>query len=154
MPLAVLTCLGCEGEPAGQGEPETQDHAERMAAVAAATGGEPLGRGGYIWDTEDAILALTLTEHGTITSLAGVKRMTPEERARALVEAAEWDLYDARRRLAELEGPNHTPVSTMTLAEDVDQTRRRVVRMQQRLRQRREGLDRVLQTGHSPTEAK
>ena len=137
MPLAVLACFGCETEPAPQGEATAQGYAERMAALAEATGGRALGGGGYAWSDEDAILALTLTEHGTPTTLGDVKRMTPEERARALVEAAEWDLYDARKRMAELEGPNPRPMAPMTLAQDIANTRERIAHKEHQLQRRR-----------------
>ncbi len=141
--LTILLLLaGCEmasvtHEESGRGG-NWPGFAEQ-AALAAATGGVPL-RTGFIW-TGDAALAVILTEHGTPTSVADIRRMGPVERARAEVAVAEIKLSRVQERLAHLTGPNPEPVSTMTLAEDIAQNQVVLAHREQQVREMRDQLD-------------
>ena len=115
---------------------------EELAALAARTGGEPVGGKGFAW-SGDAALALTLTEHGTPTTVADIERMSPPERARANLAAAEAKLYQARTRLARLKGPDPDPLPFLTLAEDIAQTTMAVAHREREQQERREELDRI-----------
>ena len=123
--LALLASLGCDRASMTYEEDPHNTWAgyAEQAALAAATGGVPLGDG-FIW-TGDAAIAAKLTRHGTPTSLEDIQRMSPVKYARAQLAAAEVDLYEVRDRLAYLEGPDAKPLlPTGTLAEDIAEHRR------------------------------
>ena len=142
--LAVLAGFGCEMEPVTREAPAHPHGAayEELAALAARTGGRPVADKGFAW-SGDAALALTLTEHGTPTTVADIERMSPLERARANLAAAEAELYRARTRLARLKGPDPDPLPFLTLAEDIAQTGVAIARREREVRERREELDRI-----------
>ncbi len=141
----LLAGFGCETAPMTQGDDDpnnTWEGYEELAALAATTGGVPLGQG-FAW-SGDAVIAMTLTEHGTPTSLEDVQRMDRVEYARAKLAAAEVDLHEARKRLAYLEGPNAVPVSPMTLAEDIAQYRRGIPITERKVQRLRDELEEAI----------
>ena len=108
--------------------------------------------GGYAWWGEEAVLSVTLTENGMATTIEDIRRMSTLERARANLTAAEMRLNHARKRLANLEGPNpELSIRTATLAEEIAQTKKVIMDREWKRQRQRNELDRVIRWDGTPT---
>ena len=150
--LAVLAGSGCEPGIVTEEERARSAFDQEQAELAARTGGRPMAGGGYAWWGEEAVLSVTLTENGVPTTIQDIRRMSTLERARANLAAAEMGLNHARKRLANLEGPNpQLSIRTATLAEEIAQTKEVIIDREWKRQRQRNELERMIRWDGTPT---